>query len=151
MIRLTFSLLAFAAAGIAAPVPKSVRGVPNKLDGTWEIVELWSGMNDVTSLNPWVWEIRGEQLTIFVRQKDGTLKLHDPNMTTTLVRPKNGEPTDVDYVRDDGKSPMLFKGNVVVDGERLVLSFDSPGKPRPTERKPSRAGWHYVFERKPEK
>ena len=147
MPRSAIALLLSAPLLLAAPVPKEIRAKAAPLDGTWEIVELRSGLADVTNLNPWVWVIDGEKLTIFNREKDGTLQLNDPRMTTTLVRPTGGGPEDVDYVRDDGKNPLLFKGLVAVDGNELVICFSDPNNPRPAERKSGQTVSYYRFKR----
>jgi hypothetical protein len=145
MLRSLVVLLLAALPLVAAPVPKSIKPKAANLDGRWEIVELWSGMADVTTLNPWVWEIQGETLTIHVNE-GGTLKVHDPKTKTTLVRPVTGGADDIDYVRDEG-TPRLFPGIIVVTESELVICFDSPGNPRPTERKPFPSGWYYRFKR----
>jgi hypothetical protein len=143
--------LLFASAAVAAPVPKALKAATDvNLDGKWEVVELWSGMSDVAKLNPWVWEIKGESLTVFIQEK-GTLKLYDPNMKTTLTRPADGGADAIDYLRDDGKSPMTFKGTAVIENEQLILCFDGPGKPRRVERAPFQSGWYYKFKRVQEK
>jgi len=146
----SLAILLVATGVSAAPVPKAIKAKPADLDGTWEVVELWSGMSDVAKLNPWVWEIRGEQLTIYNRE-NGALKLNDQRTKTTLVRPEKAGADAIDYTRDDGTTPMVFLGTVVVEGDRLILCFDSPGKARPTERKPFQSGWYYVFKRVSEK
>jgi len=55
----SLAILLVATGVSAAPVPKAIKAKPADLDGTWEVVELWSGMSDVAKLNPWVWEIKG--------------------------------------------------------------------------------------------
>lgn len=139
--------LLVAASAVAAPVPKEIKAKAASLDGKWEIVELKCGTLDVTNLNPWVWEISGEKLTIYNRQESGELKLNDPTTTTTLVRPASGGAEDVDYVRDDGKQPRVFKGLVSVDEKELVICFSDPNQPRPTERKVVDRVSYYRFKR----
>lgn len=130
----------------AAPVPKSIKPKASGLDGRWEIVELWSGMAEVSKLNPWVWDITGESLTILIKE-GGTLKEHDPSTKTTLIRPEKGGADDIDYIRDEGGVPKLFPGTVVVNGDELVICFNGPNNPRPAERKPFQSGWYYKFKR----
>ncbi len=143
MLRSLVVLVLVAVPLAAAPVPKVAKPKAASLDGKWEIVELWSGLSDVAKLNPWVWEIQGETVTIYVNHTD-KLTLHDPRTVTTLVQPQNGGSEDIDYVRDDG-TPQLFPGTVVVSDTELIICFDSPGKARPTERKPFQSGWYYRF------
>jgi hypothetical protein len=145
MLRSLVVLVVLAVPLAAAPVPKAIKPKAAALDGKWEIVELWSGLSDVAKLNPWVWDIRGETVTIYVSE-GGTLKLHDPRTKTALVRPSNSGAEDIDYVRDDG-TPQLFPGTVVVSETELIICFDSPGKARPSERKPFQSGWYYRFKR----
>lgn len=149
--RATIMMLLTGSAAVAAPVPKAIKAKAASLDGRWEIVELKSGTLDVTHLNPWVWEIGGERLTVYNRQEDGSLKPNDPRTGTTLVRPAAGGSEDVDYVRDDGKMPMVFKGLVSVNETELVICFSDPNQPRPSERKAGERVSYYRFKRMPEK
>jgi uncharacterized protein (TIGR03067 family) len=142
MHRPLFVLLMVSTAAVAAPVPKKVREKAPSLDGRWEIVEMRFLGQDITALNPWVWDIDGEKLTISNREKDGTLKLNDPTTATTLVRPENGEPGEVDYLRAGAGSNMLFKGRAKVDGDELVIGFTDPDKPRPAEVTTSTTYYH---------
>jgi uncharacterized protein (TIGR03067 family) len=150
MLRPLVVLMALAVPLAAAPVPKAIKPRAAALDGKWEIVELWSGLSDVAKLNPWVWDIRGESLTIYRRDGD-KLEPNDPITKTTLVRPADGGPDALDYIRDDRGNAMTFPGIVTVTEGELVICFDSPGKSRPTEQKPFQSGWYYKFKRVTEK
>lgn len=142
MTRPLFALLVSVVAAAAAPVPKSVKVKDAPLDGRWEIVEMRFGGQDITALNPWVWDIDGEKLTISNRQKDGTLMPNDPTTATTLVRPEKGEAGELDYLRAGAGSNLLFKGRAKVDGDELVVGFADPDKPRPTEVTTSTTYYH---------
>lgn len=142
----TVVVLLLGVAAQAAPVPKEIKAKPASLDGKWEIVELKSGTLDVTHLNPWVWDISGEKLTIYNRENDA-LRPNDLRTTTTLVRPSGGGVEDVDYIRDDGKAPMTFKGLVSVTETEMILCFSDPNQPRPAERKSGQRVSYYRFKR----
>ena len=120
-----------ASVGVAAPVPKAAK--KPSADGRWEIVELYVGKQDVTKLNPWVWEIKGDELTIH-RRRDGTLQLDDPNTTTTLV--PTDKPGEIDYKRVSATNTVLLKSLLrVTDDELLLCVSEQNGGARPTELK----------------
>jgi uncharacterized protein (TIGR03067 family) len=143
-MRRSVALLLFAAAVTAAPVPKKADKTP-PLDGRWECLELNANDSDVTAGNPWVWDIDGEKLTIW-RKVGGDLKPNEANMTTTLVRPKDGGPNEIDYFRDNGNGRTLFKGLVALDGDNLTVCYATGGD-RPTELKADKAVHFVRFKR----
>ena len=114
---------ALLAASLAAPVPKSLKAKAASLDGRWEIVELVAVGQDLTQLNPWVWEISGESLFQYVRQRDGTLKLTDPGYTRTLVRPADGGEGAIDYTTTGRTTVACHRAMAAVEGDELVVCY----------------------------
>lgn len=133
----SLAVIVLASAAVAAPVPKSVKAKSPDFTGTWEIVELRSGLQDVTALNPKVWVIEGNVITSYHRNKlDGKLNPWEPNMTLTLERPEGGGVDDIDYVRVGPNDNMRLKGVVRVTDDELTICYCFGGD-RPTEVKAS--------------
>jgi uncharacterized protein (TIGR03067 family) len=132
--RTLLALLLVPALAVAAPVPKAVKRPPS-LDGRWELVELVAGGRDVAGSNPWVWEVRGEQLTQYHRQPDGTLR-PDESGVRRLVQPAGGGAEDLDYTTTDAAGEFVYHGLAAVDGDELVVCYPTvAAAPRPAERK----------------
>jgi hypothetical protein len=145
-----FCLLLAACSAVAAPVPKALKAKRPNLDGRWEIELMTYYGHDITSNNPWVWDIDGETLTISVRQSDATLKPLDGGVTTTLVPPVKGEADELDFHRKGVGVNCEFRGRVKVENDELVYVHADANESAPTEFT-TNARFYYRFKRLPEK
>jgi len=147
--RISFAaLLSLPILAVSAPVPK--KAVPPPLDGTWQVVE-WHTQGTKADPLPVVrWVVTGETLTIEGgRGPRAGLKVK-PVLPCSLIRPKDGGPTALDFVTHPaGGSPdRTFPGVAEVDGDTLRFCFAATaGGERPAKMEPGVGNVLYVLER----
>jgi hypothetical protein len=147
--RAVVLLLAAATVAVAAPVPKALKK-RDTLDGVWVTTERFIGRQDRTK-EPWVWEIKGEQLRTFSLNADQTLA---PNTVDglTLFPPDPKRPDELDFLHVVGTSKNLWRGRMTWDGAEFVICFGEIDKERPAEVTNGPAVYsYYRFKRMPEK
>ncbi len=137
------ALLATAAVGVAAPVPKALKK-PVTLNGRWEAVALRASGNAFDRGSPWVWDFDGDAVTRYAKQPDGSLQ---PDGPATLARPDAKQPNEVDYLLPSGKESILFRARIEVTGDELVINFAQVNDPRPPDMTELKNGYHYRFKR----
>jgi uncharacterized protein (TIGR03067 family) len=145
-MRGLISLVMFALASLAAPVPKAVKDA-DSLSGEWEVVERRTGKVAPKGAAGVVWAILGEELTI---RPKGANAAPITTAEYKLVRPEKGKKGELDYRLSypDGKPTIVYRGRFEVDGEtmRFCYTTDSTAD-RPTDFEPREKVVVYTFKR----
>ena len=144
MTRRIVVLLLLASAGVAAPVPKSLKKPPS-LDGRWEAVTMKKGEADVSRSNPTVWDIRGDTVTRYYREPDGSLRAD--RATATISWPDSSRRDEIDYTLNSGATKSLFRARIKLSGDEVVVRFAEQDAPCPTDLTEGEDGWYYVYRR----
>ncbi len=144
MTRVFVVLLVIASAAVAAPVPKSLKKAVT-LDGRWEAVTMKQGEADVSRSNPTVWDVRGDTVTRYFREPDGTLRAD--GTTATLSCPDSSRRDEIDYTLNNGPTKSLFRARIKLTADEVVIRFAEQDAPRPADLSEGRDGWHYVYRR----
>lgn len=135
----------------AAPVPKAIKK-HGPLDGTWEVVEWYSGGNKVNAAATTIrWTIDGENLTID-RQANGRGVVLRPAANPPaymLVKADPNSPKAVDYTitYNGGARTVSYPGLFETDGDTLKVCYGLRGNGRPVECKAEETNVLYVFKR----
>jgi uncharacterized protein (TIGR03067 family) len=135
---------------LAAPVPKAVKK-QNPLDGTWEVVEWYSGGNQVDAAATIRWTIDGENLTIdrFANNSGVILRKAANPPVYTLVNAEGEGKNAVDYniTYKGGALTVSYPGLFERDGDDLKFCYGLQAKSRPAECKAEKTNVLYVFKR----
>lgn len=150
MTRLALPALLLALApAVAAPVPKAVKGKAFDLNGKWETTERVNKGKEVKE--PWVWEIKGEQLTCSGKALGGELRPTFNGITTAFVQPDPTKPDEFDYRFSPGRGELVYPGRVIWEGDEWVFCFAEAGGERPTEVKAGKEVYYLRFRRMSDK
>jgi uncharacterized protein (TIGR03067 family) len=134
---------------VAAPVPKALKKKAPALDGTWKIVEWYSGDTRMQLTDEVIWTVDGENLAVEGKVKgapDGFV----PNATRTMRKPDDGPDNALDYTitPTDGSRQSFRPAVYELDGDTFKICLtDSHNGPRPTECKPDGRTVMYVLKR----
>jgi hypothetical protein len=143
MVRVLVVLL-LAGVSSAAPVPRSLKKQVT-FDGRWEAVTMTKGGTDVSRTNPTVWEVRGDTVTRYFREPDGTLRADAA--TASLSWPDGAHRDEVDYTLTNGAMKSLFRARVKLTADEVVIRFAEQDAPRPADLTDGPDGWYYVYRR----
>jgi uncharacterized protein (TIGR03067 family) len=144
MSRALVVLLLVASAGVAAPVPKSLKKSLT-LEGRWQAVTMTQGGADVSRANPTVWDVRGDTVTRSFREPDGTLRAD--TTTATISWPDAARRDEIDYTLNYPGAKSLFRARLKLTADELVIRFADQDSPRPADLTDGRDGWYYVYRR----
>ncbi len=142
-VAITIALLA-GGPSVAAPVPRSLKQPPT-LDGRWEAVTMTQGGTDVSRSNPTVWDIRGDTVTRYYRESDGSLRAD--SATATITWPDSARRDEIDYTVNNGATKALFRARLKLTADEVVVRFADLDAPRPADLTDGKDGWYYVYRR----
>jgi len=146
MFRVVLAVLVLPVLAVAAPVPKAVKAKAPAFDGVWELVQQNNNDREVGKLNPWRWEINGDELVRHWGNGDGSFRREKQNCW--FVKPEGGGADEMDYVTGfDKNSSSTYKTRVVTDGNEMTVCWGDGSRTRPAELKPGPGVNYYRFKR----
>lgn len=144
MCRFVVVLLVATGVVQAAPVPKA-KPKPPSLDGWWITSERVHFGQNIKA--PWIWELKGEKLTIYTGATGDDLRPTYQNATTTVSAPDPDKPNEIDYKFVDGTTVLVYRGRMEWDGEEWLFCFGEAGAERPAELKAGKGVYFHRFKR----
>jgi uncharacterized protein (TIGR03067 family) len=137
--------VAGAAAGAPAPLPRRGRAGPERFQGTWKQVSVWSQGNDATQGHESYkihWVIKADRITIFMKGKRNS-----GNWTYRADPSRQPAALDLTVAGPSGETyPCIYK----LEGDRLTVliqSFPKLGRPRDFQAWSGTGVGKHVFER----
>lgn len=128
---------------VAAPVPKSLKGQRQRVDGLWTLTEAYIGDRQIEG-GIRIWWVSDNRNN----DADNPRLPEGEVIICTLESPDNGPHAGVDFTirRDDGRPAWCQAGTLEVDGDTIRLA-ESVDLSRPNDTQPAEGRIVYVLKR----